>query len=266
MTALVKSLPKDVRRQLIPLGETIEAVLDRLATADPTAGPLVDALAAAVRDVADVNVTGASFDPSVVPDHLRVHFVVSDDEGNVHAVGDDLDAIKAQLAGSVRESIAAAAPIEERRGIVTWDVGDLPRVVESTDRGDGREGLSGAPRRRRQRGAAGRHDAGAAAADHARRSAAPAAAERCADAVVDRSQARQRRPARDRCRRHRSRRGERRLCGRRRRSRDGRPRSAAMDRGRVRVAPARGSRCGTRPRRERAPQGGAGDRCGIGGP
>ncbi len=134
VTALVKSLPKDVRRQLIPLGETIEAVLDRLATADPTAGPLVDALAVAVREVAHVNVTGASFDASVVPEYLRLHVVVSDDEGTVHAVGDDLDAIKAQLAGSVRESIAAAAPIEERRGIVTWDVGDLPRMVESTDR------------------------------------------------------------------------------------------------------------------------------------
>ena len=87
-----------------------------------------------MSEVAHVNVTGASFDPSAVPDHLRLHVVVSDDEGTVHAVGDDLEAIKAQLAGSVRESIAAAAPIEERRGIVTWDVGDLPRVVESTDR------------------------------------------------------------------------------------------------------------------------------------
>ena len=134
VTTLVKSLPKDVRRQLIPLGETIDAVLERMLTVDPTTGPLVDALAAAVRDVAHVNVTGASFVTSVVPDHLRVHFVVSDDEGSVHAVGDDLEAIKAQLAGSVRESIAAVAPIEERRGIVSWDVGDLPRVVESTDR------------------------------------------------------------------------------------------------------------------------------------
>ncbi len=134
VTALVKSLPKDIRRQLIPLGETIDAVSERLAAADPAGGPLVDALAAAVRDVAHVNVTGASFDTSVLPDHLRLHIVVSDDDGTVHAVGTDLDAMKAQLAGSVRESIAAAAPIEERRGIVSWDMGDIPRVVESTDR------------------------------------------------------------------------------------------------------------------------------------
>ena len=134
VAALVKSLPKDIRRQLIPLGETIDAVLEHLASADPAGGPLVDALAAAVRDVAHVNVTGASFDTSVLPDHLRLHIVVSDDDGTVHAVGTDLDAIKARLAGSVRESIAAAAPIEERRGIVSWDMGDIPRVVESTDR------------------------------------------------------------------------------------------------------------------------------------
>jgi ATP-dependent helicase HrpA len=131
---LVRSLPKDVRRQLIPLGETIDSVLRHLAAGDPAAGPLADALARAVSEVAHISLTGASFDVSAVPDHLRVHFVVSDDEGTVHAVGDDLGAIKAQLAGSVRESIAAAAPIEERRGIVTWDVGDLPRVVESSDR------------------------------------------------------------------------------------------------------------------------------------
>ncbi len=134
VTTLVKSLPKDVRRQLIPLGETIDAVLERMAAVDPTTGHLVDALAAAVNEVAHATVSGTSFVGSAVPDHLRVHFVVSDDEGTVHAVGDDLDAIKGQLAGSVRESIAAAAPIDERRGIVSWDIGDLPRVVESSDR------------------------------------------------------------------------------------------------------------------------------------
>ncbi len=70
----------------------------------------------------------------MLPDHLVLHIVVSDDEGEVHAVGTDLAAIKAQLAGAVRSSIAAAAPIEERRGIVDWDLGDLPNVVETSDR------------------------------------------------------------------------------------------------------------------------------------
>ena len=133
---LVRSLPKALRRSLIPLAETLAAtfdVLDRNASGTD-ARPLVDVVAAALSEAAGVVVRPGDFDPSVLPDHLVLHIVVSDDEGEVHAVGTDLAAIKAQLAGAVRSSIAAAAPIEERRGIVDWDLGDLPNVVETSDR------------------------------------------------------------------------------------------------------------------------------------
>ena len=133
VATLIRSLPKDVRRRLSPIGETITAVTDRLPAATPD-GRLVDWLAGALGAVADVRVDASAFDPSVLADHLRMHFVVSDDEGEVHGVGTDLAAIRSSLAGVARESIAAAAPIEERRGIVEWDVGNLPKVVESGDR------------------------------------------------------------------------------------------------------------------------------------
>ena len=128
---LMRSLPKAIRRELIPFAETVDAVLDRLG---PPSGRLVDRLANVIIDVADVSVVAEAFDRDALDDHLRMHFVVSDDSGEVHDVGTDLAAIKARLAGSARQSIAAAAPIEERRGITTWDVGDLPRMVESADR------------------------------------------------------------------------------------------------------------------------------------
>ncbi len=141
--ALIRSLPKDVRRRLTPIGDTIDEVLARLPNAapgeDPVSGTapasrLVDWLVDALLSVAGVRVDASAFDPSVLADHLRVHFVVSDDTGEVHGVGTDLAAIRSSLAGVARESIAAAAPIEERRGIVDWDVGDLPQVIESGDR------------------------------------------------------------------------------------------------------------------------------------
>ncbi len=133
IATLIRSLPKEVRRRLNPIGETIDAVLDRLPSTIPDR-PLVEWLADALDAVAGVRVDPSAFDPSVLADHLRLHFVVSDDEGQVRGVGTDLAALRASLAGFARESIAAAAPIEERRGIVDWDVGDLPRVVESGDR------------------------------------------------------------------------------------------------------------------------------------
>jgi ATP-dependent helicase HrpA len=96
--------------------------------------PLVVWLSDALDAVAGVRVEPSTFDRSVLADHLRLHFVVSDDDGEVRGVGTDLAAIRSSLAGAARESIAAAAPIEERRGIVEWDLGDLPRVIESGDR------------------------------------------------------------------------------------------------------------------------------------
>jgi ATP-dependent helicase HrpA len=133
VASLIRSLPKDVRRRLNPIGDTIAAVLERLPVTPPDVR-LVDWLADAIDAVAGVRVNPSAFDRSAPADHLRLHFVVSDDAGEVRGVGTDLVVIRSSLAGAARESIAAAAPIEERRGIVEWDVGDLPRVVESGDR------------------------------------------------------------------------------------------------------------------------------------
>jgi ATP-dependent helicase HrpA len=133
VASLIRSLPKDIRRRLNPIGDPIDAVRARLPVTTPD-GRIVEWLADTLDAVSGVRVDPSAFDPSALADHLRVHFVVSDDDGHVHGVGSDLAAIRSSLAGVSRASIAAAAPIEERRGIVEWDVGDLPKVIESGDR------------------------------------------------------------------------------------------------------------------------------------
>ncbi len=64
-----------------------------------------------------------------------MNIVVADADGTVHDADDDLAAIRRHLAASAREAIAEAAPIDERRGILDWDVGAVPQVVESSGRG-----------------------------------------------------------------------------------------------------------------------------------
>ncbi len=78
----------------------------------------------------------AVFNPAVLDDYLKMNFVIStevDGSTDVVDVGVDLAAIKARQVGASRQSIAAAAPIEERRNITSWDFGDLERVVASSD-------------------------------------------------------------------------------------------------------------------------------------
>src|SRR4029079_13537950 len=77
VAALVQTLPKDIRRQLIPIGETTAAAFGRLEVADEL---LTAALARAIEAVLEsIRVPPRAFDVERVPDHLRITFAVHDD-------------------------------------------------------------------------------------------------------------------------------------------------------------------------------------------
>jgi ATP-dependent helicase HrpA len=124
---LVRSLPKDVRRDLIPMNETVDAAYARLGA---PSGRLVDALATALGEVAGRRIDPNDFDTSRLPNHLRLHVVVTGPDGAVLDAGDDVDQIRSRQAGAARAALAQAAPIAERRDIVTWDLGSIDQVVE----------------------------------------------------------------------------------------------------------------------------------------
>ena len=124
---LLRSLPKDLRRHLIPMADTAEAAYDRLGEPE---GRLVDRLAAVLSELSGQPVRPDDFDRERLPTHLRLHLVVVDDVGTVVDAGDDLDAIRARQAGTARSALAKATPMPERRDIVRWDLGTLERVVE----------------------------------------------------------------------------------------------------------------------------------------
>ena len=127
--ALMQTLPKDIRRQLIPAAETTAAAYRLLEVADE---PLAVALARAVETVVpSVRVPPRAFDATRVPDHLRITFAVHDETDAVVGIGKDLNEIKRQLRTTLRAAVARATPLDERRGITKWDVGDLPRRVDT---------------------------------------------------------------------------------------------------------------------------------------
>jgi ATP-dependent helicase HrpA len=126
--ALVRTLPKDVRRALIPLGDTARAAAARLGA---PRGRLVDALAAALTELNGVAVRGDDFNQEALPPHLRVNVLVLDDAGRARDADTDLAAIRARLATDTREAIAAVVPFAERTGITSWDLGTVPRTVET---------------------------------------------------------------------------------------------------------------------------------------
>jgi ATP-dependent helicase HrpA len=127
VTTLIRSLPKAVRRDLVPVPERAR---EALATVGPDDGPLLAALARALSRNTGASVTASDFDLARVADHLRVRFQVEGSSGAVVASGRDLAELQRRLAEPARRAVAAAAPLRERSGLRSWDLGALDPVVD----------------------------------------------------------------------------------------------------------------------------------------
>lgn len=127
VTALVRSLPKSVRRRFVPVPDVVAAVLFAIGPGD---GPLVEAVDAQLARIGGEPLPAGSWDLDRLPDHLRITFRAVDSEGATLATRKDLRALQARLRPITRTVIAEATPSIEVSGLTAWTLGSLPRVVE----------------------------------------------------------------------------------------------------------------------------------------
>lgn len=130
ITALIRSLPKDLRRNFVPAPDTARAVL---AAIDPDREPLLTALQRELHRRTRVLVPIDAFDVEKLPAHLRVTFAVESADGTEMARGKNLEALQTRLATPIRQAVANAVAGElERTGLRAWpgDLDELPRTVE----------------------------------------------------------------------------------------------------------------------------------------
>ncbi|MBI2701242.1 MAG: ATP-dependent RNA helicase HrpA [Mycobacterium sp.] len=130
VTALIRSLPKDLRRNFVPAPDTARAVL---AGIDPSGEPLLTALQRELRRRTGVVVPVEAFDLDKLPPHLRVTFAVESADGTEVARGKDLRVLQQRLAAPARQAVAhAVAGHLQKMGLRSWpeEIAELPRVVE----------------------------------------------------------------------------------------------------------------------------------------
>ena len=133
VTTLVRSLPKELRRPLVPAGEVAAEILERVT---PRSAPLLDALSAELHRLRGVRVPRDAWDASRLPAHLRMHFRVEDSGGRVLARGDDLDALRDELRPRLQAELTAATQSLGRSGLRGWTIGTLPQEVTLPAAGD----------------------------------------------------------------------------------------------------------------------------------
>ncbi|MGB0970540.1 MAG: ATP-dependent RNA helicase HrpA [Mycobacterium sp.] len=130
LTALIRSLPKDLRRNFVPAPDTARALL---AAISPDSGSLLDAVQRELRRMTGILVPVDAFDLDKLPAHLRFNFAVEGGDGTVVAQGRSLGELQDQLAGSAQQAVAATVSGEfERSNLRDWpdDLDELPRVLE----------------------------------------------------------------------------------------------------------------------------------------
>ncbi|MGX5769475.1 ATP-dependent RNA helicase HrpA [Microbacterium trichothecenolyticum] len=112
ITALLRSLPKAIRRHVVPAADWAATFSADLAGQGPEAHDglpptaLRDALATRIQRVASQPVSAADFDMERVPGHLQVSFRAVDERGRAVGSGRDLAALQARLAERARASVS----------------------------------------------------------------------------------------------------------------------------------------------------------------
>ncbi len=125
VVALLRSLPKALRRSFTPPTTIAAAVLPQI---DPHE-PLLPGLERELRRATGVAVPREAWAFEKLPPHLRPTFAITDETGATIASGKDLGALREQLAPRVQEAVRAAGAGLERAGLTAWPGGELPRTV-----------------------------------------------------------------------------------------------------------------------------------------
>ncbi|MBD2785570.1 ATP-dependent RNA helicase HrpA [Xenorhabdus sp. DI] len=126
--ALIKSLPKPIRRNFVPAPNYAQAFLERVT--QPQAS-LLDSLEKELRRMTGVTVSREDWQLEQVPDHLKMTFRVLGEKNKPLAESKDLSALRLKLKGKVQETLSAVADDGiEQSGLHIWSFGALPECYE----------------------------------------------------------------------------------------------------------------------------------------
>lgn len=133
VSALVRTLPKDVRRRF-----DLDALAGRVASKTrPEAGSLVHQVARLVSAEAGVAIRAEQLRDEAIPEHLRPRFEVVDQDGRVLEAGRDLAALRSKFEAAAHAAVRSASGGHETESVTPESFEDLPESVE-IERGKGR--------------------------------------------------------------------------------------------------------------------------------
>ncbi|WP_096087570.1 ATP-dependent RNA helicase HrpA [Agaribacterium haliotis] len=125
--ALVKSLPKALRKQLVPVPAFVDRALARM-----NSGPyaLTQALADELRVIAAVDIDAQQWKLDELDDYYKANVVVVDDKDKIIDQSRDVQQLRKQYKATVEHSLRDIGSSIERKDLRNWDFDKLDSSME----------------------------------------------------------------------------------------------------------------------------------------
>jgi ATP-dependent helicase HrpA len=128
IVALLRSLPKQLRRAFVPIPEVADSCLRSM---QPSDTPLIRALGERLKEMTGVHVPEDAWQEALLPDYLKMHYLVVDEKGRRLDASRDLVSLQKRFGGlgdgGYRKHTDTGF---DREGITRWDFGQLPESIE----------------------------------------------------------------------------------------------------------------------------------------
>lgn len=125
--ALLKGLPKALRKNFVPIPDYVDAFVEAAVFGE---GSLNEALALHLKRMTGARITAADLDAVALDDHYKVNIRLFADRRKVVAEGRDLKQLQGQHGQKAQQALTAT-PSESwgRKGITGWDFDDLAEAI-----------------------------------------------------------------------------------------------------------------------------------------
>jgi len=134
ITAMIKALPKQWRKQFAPVPSTVEKILPafisnkEFSDKNNDARPLAECLAEQLYRYKGVEVPKECWQAIKLDDYYSMNIHVVDEQGKVLDTGRDLGLLRERYRGHMQEQLQVAGNDFEQQGLVEWNFGELPEV------------------------------------------------------------------------------------------------------------------------------------------
>ena len=128
VTELIRSLPKALRKTVVPAPEFAARAMDKLV---PFESPMAEQLAEILRSFGGHGINASDFQPDALPEHLKMTFASVDRRGTITDHDKSLAELKNRRAGQITSSVAKATKKAETDSVTEWTADTLGAVPET---------------------------------------------------------------------------------------------------------------------------------------